>query len=205
MDVSAKPRCQSKDACSQGHTYCWVSHYHKYIYFETPKCGSTTLKLILPDKEMVSHLPSHVINDYFKFSFVRNPWDRVVSLYHSFFVADSPVSENRSELLIDLFGTDMMSFKQFVESLPKTENHHWEQCCAYFYGFELNFIGRFEQFSKDLTKIYDQIGLNHRSHPQINKTNHRHYKEYYDAHLAKIVANEFSRDIEMFGYDFDIT
>ena len=156
MDVCAKPRCQSRDACVSRHTYCWMSHTHKYIYFETPKCGSSTLKTILPDKNMVGHIDKDTLQQYFKFSFVRNPWSRMVSLYYSFFIEKKvvpKVAANRHRILLNLFGKNKMSFREFIESFPNCSNHHWEQSYVFFEDFELDFIGSKGRPAPILTRI----------------------------------------------------
>jgi len=207
VDLAAKPRCISRDACTAKHTYCWVSHKYKYIYFETPKCGSTTLKQTLPDKDMIRYLEKDLVDEYFKFSFVRNPWDRMVSVYYSFFVvvADPVQQKNKLRLVHKLFGKDKMSFREFIESLHRSRNHHWEQCNVFWKGTDLDFVGRFENYSEDLAKIYARLKLPMSKLPHINKTNHKPYTEYYTPHLINIVAREFAGDIERFDYAFDIS
>lgn len=208
MDIRPKPRCQSKDACITRHTYCWISIAHKYIYFETPKCGSSTLKNILPDKKIIGHVDPYTLGKFFKFSFVRNPWSRMVSLYYNFFVEEKAVPKvaaNRYRILLDLFGKDKMSFREFIESFPNCSNHHWEQSYVFFEGIDMDFIGKFENFSEDVGKVYSKLGFEPPVIPHINKTKHKPYTEYYEPDLVDIVAKEFAGDIERFGYVFDIS
>ena len=78
---------------------CIVSRLNNYIFFHIPKCGGTSISEILPNKEKVK-LIQHTHLDYIstkfafeknnelnffnnskKFAIVRNPFDRVISLY----------------------------------------------------------------------------------------------------------------------------
>ena len=65
-----------------------------------------------------------------------------------------------------------------------------------------DFIGRFENLQEDFNTVCDKIEIPQHQLPHCNKTNHKHYTEYYDAELREIIANRFREDIEYFGYKF---
>lgn len=181
----------------------WASHQHKYVYFETPKCCSSTLKWSLPDCKEIRRIREDKLEEYFKFSFVRNPWDKMVSLYFSFFRRkEGPTRKARTDkILRNLFGKTNMPFHEFIRTFPKLKDHHWAQHSDYLEGFELDFIGRFENFAEDLLIVQEEIGVQlkpvHR-----HKTDHKKYTEYYTPGLVDIVAEAFPDDIERFGYEF---
>src|SRR5262245_19376649 len=74
-----------------------VSHERKFVWFRVAKVGTRTIlnhfldRGVRLDAEHASdvHYPPRAYADYFKFAFVRNPWDRLVSCW-----ADKVVASN---------------------------------------------------------------------------------------------------------------
>jgi len=135
-------------------------------------------------------------NAYFKFGFVRNPWDRVVSLY-----------ERKEPLQMK----DKMTFEGFVDWIQYSSSTcihsspHRYQLDWFVDGSGnvlADFIGRFERLEADWAFVAQKLGLTEslphwRANPRA-----RHYTEYYNARTREIIANKFRIDIERFGYDF---
>lgn len=136
-------------------------------------------------KEIVGN---DVWQDYLKFSFVRNPFDKLVSQY--FF--------NREK-----FGLRNLSFKQYVKYYkdggqistfdPKNVN---------FIDMSIDFIGKFETLQQDFDTLCDKLGIFRRKLPHINKTNHKNYTEYYDDETREIVTELFEQDLAKYKYTF---
>ena len=127
-------------------------------------------------------------SNYFKFAFVRNSWDRVVSWY----CFEKKKFTNKKRDLTDI------DFKQYIQNYKNIWAHGFQyestKCC--------DFIGRFENLQEDFNIICDKIKIPRQELPHKNKTKHKHYTEYYDDETRQLVAEKYAKDIEYFGYKF---
>ncbi len=150
--------------------------------------------------------------DYFKFAFVRNPWDRLVSCYLQKFMPGGKgirqPEHNDARLYVG------MPFTEFVEAvhvIPDEEaNPHFRSqyvsLCEPDGQIMADFVGRFERLNKDFAYVTERIGMTekvelpHRlSSPGRDS---RSYTGFYDERLADLVHERFQKDIEIFGYSF---
>jgi hypothetical protein len=133
---------------------------------------------------------------YFKFSIVRNPWDRLVSEYE---YIRSRRDHGRHRRVMRLG-----SFEGFVRmQIPRADAYQANMLCDRAGGLLLDFTGRFESLDADWQTLCDQLGIPQQPLPRRNVTGHGDYREYYDAALRDLVAQHWRRDIELFGYRFD--
>jgi len=145
--------------------------------------------------EVKRRLPTGAYNALFKFAFVRNPWDRLVSRY-----AHLLRSKDRRR-------------HEFISGLEKFEDFLlWEirrdSANQYPYVTDargnqiVDFIGHYETLAEDFAKVCARLKLQVEL-PHANVSEHRDYRTYYTPETREFVAKQFRRDIEMFGYDFD--
>ena len=129
-------------------------------------------------------------NSYYKFTIVRNPWDRAVSEWKYF---------NKVYPGYNLDFKSSLITTQFAGKMYPWEEHNWSQ---HVYTTNCDYVGRFENLQNDFDNICKDIGLPQQKLPWMNKTTHKHYTEYYDEEAKSIVAERNARDIEYFGYKF---
>jgi hypothetical protein len=132
-----------------------------------------------------------VCKNYFKFSFVRNPWSRILSRY-----------EWGRQLVNDMTDSSIFkSFKNYLKHIDEDDFRAFVQP-QYDYTIGCNFIGKCENLQDDFNIICDKIGIPQKELPHKNATKHKHYTEYYDDETKEIVAEKYAKDIEYFGYEF---
>ncbi|WP_456473460.1 sulfotransferase family 2 domain-containing protein [Desulfolithobacter sp.] len=136
-------------------------------------------------------------NSYFKFTFVRNPWARVYSMYHNVM---------NDEFHMRSYGIDRnCTFPEFVKmctgkKLLRSQIHFLKN----FKGeLPLDFIGRFENLSEDFRYVCNRLRVDNISLPHKNKGSGGKYHEHYDEISKNIVMDVYGEEIDMFGYTFD--
>jgi len=173
------------------------------------------------------YLTQEQFDQYFKFSFVRNPWDRIVSIYK-------------------YFGWDRyVEFKRFVVKKLKNEvwrDNYWfvrpqsDFVCNQSGDIIVDFLGKFENLRADFNQVCQHLGLAPTELPHINMSKKQklkpinpnkifnyaqwlyhnrtmprsktipsfsNYQDYYDDESRELVAQLYQKDIELFGYKFD--
>lgn len=198
----ATPRCELTGCGCKVSSFKWYSDLYRYIYFETPKCASSTLKKVLPDIHM-EYFPSKKRRRYLKFGVIRNPWDKMVSNYAMFVGREDNFRNQQIEMLFGIPRSEL-SFEIFIDLASKIRNHHWEQSCSFFpeQGRELDIIIRFEDFREGMQLVSTAIETNVNLDVRSNVTSHSNYKEYYTHRSKDKVYEMFKQDVELFGYDF---
>jgi len=137
----------------------------------------------------------------FTFAFVRNPWDRVVSLYHfrvktnQTDLKDRPVAfEDWVELCFaDRDPNYLDNPKMFMPQLEWLRDDRG--------GIGVDFVGRFEQLRGDFDHVCTEIGKTCRL-PHANKTVRAPYRDYYTSRTRDLVSDWYRTDIDSFDYSF---
>jgi hypothetical protein len=138
--------------------------------------------------------------NYFSWSFVRNPWDRLVSTY-----TNKIIDKHQGGL--DSWRNSTGSFEEFILRIKKLDvtgnncDRHIRSLLT-FLPPDINFIGKMENLQQDFNIVCDKIGRPQQELPHVNKSEHKHYTEYYDDETREIVARKYAKDIEYFGYKF---
>ena len=192
----------------------------KSIFIHIPKAGGiSTIKSLYGEKaDGIGHRPySHFIfvygeetyNRYFKFSFVRNPWDRLYSAYKFLKKGGMDLPDkNFNEKILSKYD----SFEEFVLKWLDDTNvdsyDHFIPQYKFLYdendNLMVDFVGRFENLNEDYEKIREKIGtgepLKHLNKTKDKKEND--YRKVYTPEMAEKVAEVYKKDIELFGYSF---
>jgi len=194
-----------------------LSPQDKYTFVAIPRTGSTTVHVALSDgpipepkfhhatiSEILEWCPKS--RSYFKFAFVRNPWDRLLSAYCEFDKHRGRKYSHGIKMPLMLLNR-YRDFNDFCEKLPdKYWRHdvHFKPQVDFVLEHGRNvmdFVGRYESFGEDLERLGKIIDFP----PQTvhhKKTCHGDYRGAYTDKTQKIVEDIFAADIEEFGYEF---
>ena len=215
-----------------------ICHKHKCILVHIQRCGGTSMEEAIVgynlwdseehcrEKHLLASqakaLYADYWDDYFKFSFVRNPWDRMVSMAKSYpgtWNVKLDKSQKPAKLLSDdgfkgykhRFGYPLTieRDRRFYRKANLTSDRHTEKAVYLnLLDEDLNFIGRFENLEEDFAYVAKTIGLDSLELPEVitERKNHKaggfHYSEYYTQETKENVADLYKKDIEHFGYQF---
>ena len=155
-------------------------------------------------------LTSPQYDDYFKFAFVRNPWDRLVSCY-----SDKIVGKNhkRHDIRPALFpgickGMPFDEFVRAVHAIPDKEadSHFRSQhvsLCEPDGRIMVDFVGRFENLHEDFAYVSREIGVPEIELPHILRSERGPgYRAFYDEDTEVLVGERYEKDVELFDYTF---
>lgn len=146
-------------------------------------------------KELKDAFPRDVFDGFYKFAFVRNPWDWQVSIYH--YSLQRPWSH--AIKLFKSFG----SFENYLEwRIERGVELQKEFVLSASGELLVDFIGHYETLHEDFETICNRLGIEYNL-PHKNRSTHKDFREYYKPHTKALVAEAFKEDIEFFGYQFD--
>lgn len=192
---------------------------HKCIFVHVPKCGGISVSRSLFGSLVGTHIAIktfQIIYDedefqhYFKFTFVRNPWDRLVSAYH--FLKNGGMTEEDREWSNRYLGP-FENFETFVKQWVTPSNinswQHFKPQHRYIVdprgNQAVDYVGRFENLCSDFKQVATTLGIDAEI-AHHNKTEHPKkfcgYRSYYTEETKEIVAKVYRRDIEIFNYEF---
>jgi hypothetical protein len=145
-------------------------------------------------------------NGAFKFAFVRNPWDRIVSAFFCH-------PQNTSAKFLNDFSMDRDGFNKYIDfcsrkfpgEYPEYSVHKSHFLPMWHFLLDANneigvdFIGRFENLQEDWERVCKRLGVSAEL-PHIRRVDHKPYEHYYTPETWDIVGQIYQRDIELFDY-----
>lgn len=147
-------------------------------------------------------LPPETFQSYFKFAFVRNPWDWHVSMYH--FILREPAHARHA--LVRALG----SFEGYVRWVVN-ESHPYPKGATKFQldalcdsdrRLQVDEVGRYESLSEDFQRFCARLGIRAEL-PHLNRSAHHAYQAYYTPETRELIGTCFREDVQTFGYTFE--
>ena len=125
----------------------------------------------------------------YKFTCVRNPWDRMVSYY--FTPTQNPEKWSRRKFrgLISK-AVSVADYLRLGDDDPDPFGN-------------VDYLMRFENLTDDFRTVCGQLEISPAALPQHNRSSRDHYSKYYDDELRELVRTKFAAEIDRFGYTFE--
>ena len=149
-----------------------------------------------PNKKNKISVSEEQFNKYFKFTIIRNPWDRAFSWYKN--VMRDEIHQKKqgitSEIPFNLF------LKKYIGKGMLRPQTYWLK--NYKGEIPLDFIGRFENLPETFQKIKNQFNLTQVEFPHKIRGNGEDYKTQYDKESIELIRGAYIEEIQLFGYTF---
>jgi Sulfotransferase family len=195
-----------------------VFDHYRCIFVHIPKCAGISVEKSLFGDFNVGHtslkryqimFAPEEFRRYFKFTFVRNPFDRLVSSY--FFMQKGGINEkDKRWAQRKLSGYE--NFEAFVKNWVTPFNveralHFRPQTRFICLGDRppaLDFVGYLENIEADFAFVAQKIGLEAKLiETNRNAAREKDYRPYYTDETRNIVARVYADDLRILGYTFD--
>ncbi len=216
-------------------------------YRNIPKTGTTSFKYwsrdnipgcVVMDDPIRPYNMLHLTLDEIKqrwpnygttFTFVRNPYDRMVSIFHhigqdaearmkerprggtpeQYGVKKAELDAIPIEVDVKILSVYKRGFENWIHSVEDrvfdgsllSLLNQKETQLRWLDGVVPDVVIKIEDVNEKFHLLQDMLGCNVPM-PHINTSNHLDYREYYNATTKKIVAEIFKEDFETFGYNF---
>lgn len=178
-------------------------------------CTNESLKFKIAEYDIARLIDRFDLAEgWFKFTFVRNPWSRAASCYMDKIAVTDEIKwarhmHGRKGLQAGMPFSEFAKWLNSDEGSDAVADRHWISQYQLLginekTPLKYDLIGRFENLREDYARLIIDTGLSlppltHRLKTQAPSD----YKRLYDDRSIQLIADRYSRDIELFGYSFD--
>ena len=181
---------------------------NRCIFVHINKTGGSSVETALgmpfghvTAREFIAQLGWSEWDSAFRFSFVRNPWDKVVSHYHY------RVMTNQTDLARSPLG-----FSAWVERAYGAQDPRYYDTPKMFMpqldwlkdddgNVSMDYVGRFENLQNDFRTLCEKLDVA-ADLPHLKASKRGHYHDYFTKKASGIIGNWFAEDIDYFNYDY---
>lgn len=188
---------------------------NKYVFLHIPRTGGSIIVKNLRKKYSESYygtdkmglsqqhyLLDNLIynkNNMFVFTFVRNPFDRILSSYLNWTVNKTHDFDKYIDMVKDVVKNKLYLYKG---SINANDISHYIPMTVLIGNNKLDFIGKFENYDNDIKKLS-------KKHPKLTslcevniKKREVDYREHYSKRNKNIIEELYKNDLIKFKYTF---
>lgn len=203
-----------------------ISHKHKLIFIHIPKNAGTSISQA---EGMEFDLGGHhgpifyqenypeEWKSYTKFAIIRNPWDRMISIYeyakmsesywHSISGRLAPFKDYYLEPHPDYYTIKDLDFKEVLHKIKEgsIELHHpsWGDQYSWIHNEKgellVDHVFYMDELQTDTTFQKLVTGVPFKN---ITDKEHNDYRDYYDDEIIEIVRDIYKKDIDIFNFEY---
>lgn len=194
---------------------------HRCLFIHIPKAaGTSVLNAIGARKRLHMDWSIYMLADpgkfrrYYKFCFVRNPWDRAYSTYTYLKRGGAGQVDAWFQQEIQARYPDFASWVTgFLDERRIHEHALLRPQYLFIYDGSgtcmVDFVGRFERINEDFETVRKRLGLK-KSLPYLNNSQDKQtdapvrkgYQSHFTPELEERIRQLYARDIELFDYQF---
>lgn len=177
------------------HTFRSSSHADKLMILlgMYPKIYASQFIGHIKAAELKKDLPKEIFNHYFKFGFVRNPWDWQVSLYTFMLTREN---HHQHDLVKSMSG-----FDEYIDWRVHEDLHLQKD--FFFDGDDclMDFIGKMENLQSDFNSICQRLKVDVQLEHKNKSREGQHFLEFYSEKSLEMVNQAYATDIRLFDYE----
>jgi hypothetical protein len=193
------------------------------IFIHVPKAAGSSIKTKLYGQPQGGHrrISEYYAFDpvraaaFFKFAFVRNPWDRLVSAYA--YLTEGLETRSTSGRDRRFAETTLLHAGDFTAFVLALENRRYRRQVMEYDHFRtqsdwvclpgqrehaMDFVGRFERMEEGMEEVCVHLGLPQVALTRERTSTHAPYREAYTGRTRTIAAEVYAEDAARFGYAF---
>ena len=189
---------------------------NKYVFLHIPRTGGTLIENKLREKYsqdyygidkmglskqhyMLDKLISNKDkNNIFVFTFVRNPFDRILSSYLNWTINNTPNFDKYIDMVKKVVENKLYLYKGAINT---NDISHYIPMTSMIGNHKLDFIGKFENYENDIKKLSEISDMANLNEIIIKKRN-IDYRTFYNERNKKIISELYKDDLKEFNYTF---
>lgn len=149
-------------------------------------------------KQVREEVGAEVFEAYYKFTIVRNPWDKIISQFS--------YMQRRKDLREFVGMKKSTSFEKYLDLIQKKEHVQWKKQIDFITDDNgellVNDVFKLENLNTEMPQLSSSLGIDTEVLPHHNKSVRKAYEDYYSIETKERVAEMYKEDIKYFNYQF---